>query len=92
MKLCSPAGQHLPLGLSAVARPRSLDGLRIGLLDNTKAPVDKMMPHIERRLREKHPALEFYSVSKRMASQGAEAQIMQGLRQNCDVVINALGD
>lgn len=92
MKLCSPAGQHLPLGLSAVARPRSLDGLRIGLLDNTKAPVDKMMVHIERLLHEKYPAAEFYLASKFTASQGANAQVMQGLRQNCDVVINALGD
>ena len=92
MKLCSPEGHPLPLSLGAVARPRSLEGLRIGLLDNTKAPVDKMMVHLERRLRETVPGVEIYSVSKQAASLSAEAQIMQGLRQNCDVVINALGD
>ncbi len=92
MKLCSPAGHTLPLGLSAVARPRSLEGLRIGLLDNSKPPVDKMFAHIERQLRATVPGVEIYSVSKQVASQPADAKIMQGLRQNCDVVINALGD
>ena len=92
MKLCSPEGRTLPLSLSAVARPRSLEGLRIGLLDNTKAPIDKVYAHLERRLREAAPGVEIYSVSKPMASQPADPAILQGLRQNCDVVINALGD
>ena len=92
MKLCSPEGRTLPLSLSAVARPRSLEGLRIGLLNNCKAPVDKMMEYIERKLRAMSPGVEIYSVAKIMASQPADAKMLQGLRQNCDVVINALGD
>ncbi|MFH1602569.1 MAG: hypothetical protein ABIH03_01535 [Pseudomonadota bacterium] len=91
MKLCSPEGHTLPIGVSPVARPPSLEGLRIGLLNNGKPPVDKMMEHIDRKLNAMMPGVEIYSVSKVTASQPAEA-MLQGLRQRCDVVINALGD
>ena len=92
MKFCSPEGRTLPLSIGVAARPKSLEGLRVGLLDNTKAPVDKMMLHITKRLREKHPGMEIFSASKKVASVGADPQILQNLRLNCDVVINALGD
>ncbi len=92
MKFCSPEGRTLPLSIGFAARPKSLEGLRIGLLDNTKAPVDKMMQHITKRLREKHPGIEIFSTSKKVASLPAAPEIMQGLRLNCDIVINALGD
>lgn len=92
MKLVSPQGHSQPLSVGAVARPRSLDGLRIGLLDNAKAPVDKMMAHIEARLKKIHPGIETITASKRAASSPADAAMLKRLRDNCDVVINALGD
>ena len=92
MKLCSPEGQTQPLSVGASARPRTLQGLRVGLLDNTKAPVDKMMEHIERRLKERFPGIEITPASKIAASSGADPKVLQNLRLNCDVVINALGD
>ena len=92
MKLCSPESRSQPLTIGAAARPRSLEGLRIGLLDNAKAPVDKMMVHLSRKLRERFPGVEIYTASKSMASQPADAKMLQGLRANSDVVINALGD
>lgn len=92
MKLVSPQGQARPLSIGASHRPHSLEGLRIGLLDNAKAPVDKMMVHIEARLKEKYPGVETYTASKRAASRPADERMLKGLRDNCDVVINALGD
>ena len=92
MKLCSPEAQSLPLSVGASARPVSLQGVRVGLLDNAKAPVDKMMAHIDRRLKERFPGIETMLASKVAASTPATTQMMQNLRQNCDVVINALGD
>ena len=92
MKLCSPEGQSRPLSLGAAARPRKLDGLRIGLLDNTKAPVDNMLVHISGRLRQRFPGVEIYSASKKLASLPAEVEIIQDLRNNADILINALGD
>ena len=92
MKICSPVGYPLPPSLGGVDRPRALEGLRIGLLDNTKAPVDKIMLHLDSRLRERISGVQVLSVSKRHSSWPAGAEIMKTLRQNCDVLINGLGD
>lgn len=90
MKLVSPAGQAQPLAIGAPPRPRSLQGLHIGLMDNAKAAVDKMMVHLEARLKEKYPGIETCTASKLAASRGADERMLKSLRDNCDVVINAL--
>ena len=92
MKLVSPQGHAQSSNITATPRPRSLRGLRVGLLDNAKAPVDKMMVHLDARLKEKYPGIETYTASKRAASRPADENMLKGLRDNCDVVINALGD
>ena len=61
MKLISPEGHAQPLSIGASPRPRSLQGLRVGLLDNAKAPVDKMMVHLEAKLKGKYPGIETYT-------------------------------
>ena len=63
MLLLSPVGAPLPLAHVAARRPARLDGLRIGLLDNTKSPVDKIMDYLAARLRERIPgdcSVEFH--------------------------------
>jgi hypothetical protein len=92
MKLVSPQGHTRPLNISAPARPRALYALRVGLLDNAKAPVDKMMLHLETLLKQRYPGIETYTASKRAASTPADEPMLQALRDNCDVVLNALGD
>ncbi len=92
MKLCSPLGHSVTSTLTGKARPHSLEGLRIGLLDNTKAPVDKMLAHLARRIEERIPGAKPFYVSKSVMSRPASAEAMESLRQNTDVVINALGD
>ena len=92
MKICSPLGHALTHTLTGKPRPRSLDGLRIGLLDNTKAPVDRMLEHLARRIEERIPGAKPFYVSKSVMGRPASPEALQSLRQNTDVVINALGD
>ena len=92
MKLLSPEGQPLPLALRGAPRPPRLDGLRIGLLDNTKAPVDKMLAHLQQRIAERVPGATTFYISKKHPSLPAEPEVLEALRTNADVVINALGD
>lgn len=92
MKILSPAGRAVPVEVKLPARPAALKGLRVGLLDNTKAPVDKMMEHLDRRLRERFPGSSTFYVSKPHPSLGAEEHVIEALRKNADVVITALGD
>jgi hypothetical protein len=46
MIICSPIGKTLSQGFVPPRRPETLSGLRFGLLDNTKAPVDHMLRRI----------------------------------------------
>ncbi len=91
MKIAIPEGQPQPHTLQPVDRPRSLEGLRIAFLDNTKAPVDKMLVHLENRMREKVPGMQPVQIAKKDMGKPASPEVMQAL-QNVDVVINALGD
>lgn len=92
MLLFSPVGTPLPLSLNNAVRPLQLDGLRIGLLDNTKAPVDKIMDYLESLLRERIEGVTIFRISKKHPSLPAEPQVIEKLGHNADVVINALGD
>ena len=92
MLLFSPEGWPLPLSLNAAVRPSRLDGLRIGLLDNTKAPVDKIMDYLESLLRERIAGVTIFRITKKHPSLPAEPEVIEKLGQYSDVVINALGD
>jgi len=92
MLLCSPAGQALPLNVAHARRPESLAGLRIGLLDNTKAPVDRIMEYLAARIREQVPGATVFHIAKQHPSLPAEPEVYAALAENADVVINALGD
>jgi hypothetical protein len=91
MRLHIPEGQPQPREVHAVPRPASLAGLRIGLLDNTKAPVDKMLAHLDKRLHERIPGVQTVHYAKREMGIPAPEALLAQLQQ-VDVVINALGD
>ena len=92
MILCSPQAFASTTHVVMRPRPPSLDGLRVGLLDNTKAPVDTMLAHIAARLKARHPAARSFYISKKHPSLPADADVLRALRENADVVITALGD
>lgn len=92
MLLISPESAPLPLSLGAAERPARLDGLRVGLLDNTKAPVDRMLDYLAVRLRELVPDVTIFRIAKKHPSLPAEREVIEKVAENADVVINALGD
>jgi tripartite-type tricarboxylate transporter receptor subunit TctC len=51
-----------------------------------------MMAHIDARLKALQPGIETYTASKLAASRPIDERMLKSLRDNCDVVINALGD
>lgn len=92
MLLFSPEATPLPVSVAPADRPTDLNGLRIGLLDNTKAPVDRIMEHLAERLRTRFPAATIVSIAKRHPSLPAEREVIERLAAEADVVINGLGD
>ncbi len=71
-------------------RPESLEGLRVGLLDNTKANADTILDRVEARL-STLGVREIVRRRKPTASRGVPQATWEELNR-CDVIINALGD
>ena len=92
MKLCSPEAQTAITGFAPVKRPETLHGLRVGFLDNTKPPADRVMEHLDKRLKERFPGMKSTYVSKTAASVPATPEMMKKLNDECDVVITGFGD
>ncbi len=91
MHVCSPVGPSAGHRIVFADRPASLEGLRIGLLDNQKAPVDRILDHLRARLSERFPGTSFVSAAKKLTGHPAAEDVLRSL-EGCDVVINALGD
>ena len=73
----------------APGRYQSLDGRRIGLLDNNKPNADKFLQFIGAMLQERYADIEL--VPKRKMTR-MEADGLVELAGRCDVVINAFAD
>jgi len=67
----------------------SLQGLRIGLLDNNKPNADKFLEFVGELLKRRNDAIEL--IPKRKMSR-TEADCLPELIARCDVVINAFAD
>lgn len=73
-------------------RPKSLKGLRIGLIENTKFNSDNVLKKIGEILIQKHGAASYKLYRKRYSSVPAHEEILQDIQINCDVMVAGIGD
>ena len=73
-------------------RPKSLAGLRIGLVDNTKHNSDQLLLRIAVLLESKHGAKTHIIRKKHSAGAAPHAEIVEEFKANCDVVVAGVGD
>ena len=85
-----PTGELSPVERSLVARPATLDGLTVGLLDISKARGDVFLDQIEARLVERGLATIRYK--KPTFTKNAPIDLRHEIASQCDVVIEALAD
>jgi hypothetical protein len=73
-------------------RVRKLEGLRLGLLDNTKWNANKLLRGVRDRLAEKHPfgAVNYYR--KESFAAAASAGLLERIAAENDIVLTAIGD
>lgn len=72
-------------------RPETLNGIKLGLLDNTKVNADIFLERIEERLRQDFEIAEVVRRTKPTASRGMPEHIRE-VMEACQVVVNAFGD
>jgi len=79
-----------PLALSA--RAGGLDGLRLGVLDNTKWNANRLLRKTDTNLQDKlsFAAVNYYR--KESFSKDADPALIETIAANNDIVLTAIGD
>ena len=79
-----------PLAISP--RVRKLEGLRLGLLDNTKWNANKLLRGVRERLAQKHAfgAVNYYR--KESFAAAAVPELLAKIAAENDIVLTAIGD
>jgi hypothetical protein len=73
-------------------RPKSLEGLRIGLVDNTKHNSDQLLLRIASILEREHGAKTHVIRKKKSAGAAPHAEIVEEFKAHCDVIVAGVGD
>jgi hypothetical protein len=93
MVLLNPEGSSAETRSHLAARRyESLDGLRIGLLGNTKLNADEILNAIGDLLGERYNLKEVVSRRKPTFSQPAPQALVDEMVEKCDVVLAGVGD
>ncbi len=88
--LLDPTAELAPEGLARLARPNSLDGLTVAVLDISKPRgdvfLDRIAAHLGRR------GIEVKRYCKPTVARPAPLEIQQAIGAECDVMIEGLAD
>ena len=74
------------------ARVKALDGLRLGILDNTKWNANKLLRELRDQLQAAHPLAEVHYYRKESFSKFAAPALIEEIRRDNDIVVTAIGD
>jgi hypothetical protein len=88
--ILDPTGEQTVAERARLARPGSLDGLIVGLLDISKPRGDVFLDRIEQRLTEVGASVKRYK--KPTFAKPAPVDLRHEIATECQVVIEALAD
>ncbi len=88
--LYDPTGEFAPLMRAPLAKPTTLKGLTIGLLDISKARGDVFLDHLASLLGAQGLTVKRYK--KPTFARPAPVDLLQQIASDCDVVIEGLAD
>ena len=92
LEVLDPTQEPIPQDAVLAPRPDTLDGKVLGLLANSKRNADAILQVVHDVLADRYEFARVVSVDKGNASRPCPADIMDGLADECDVVITASGD
>ena len=92
IQVYDPCGLVEAVPLATAPRVKKLDGLRLGLLDNTKWNAGKLLRGVRDRLAARHSfsAVNYYR--KESFSLAAAPDLIARIAADNDLVITAIGD
>ena len=74
------------------ARPRALDGLTVGLLNNAKLNADRLLEDFYRALDGRYRLARAVHHKKEMTSRRFDPQVIEDVVRRCQLAITAVGD
>ena len=92
VQILDPTTEVNPRRIAYAPRPGTLEGLTIGLVDNTKHNSDQLLLRIANILQEKHGAKAHVIRKKKSAGAAPHAEIVEEYKASCDVVVAGVGD
>lgn len=75
-----------------VPRPKSLAGLRVGLVDNSKFNSDQVLERVGKLLERDYGVTSHVMLRKVTAGIPASPAIIAEFKANCDIVVAGVGD
>ena len=92
-RLLDPTGDSERATNTALAtRPQSLQGLTVGLLDNTKPNGAVILRAVGRELAERYGVREIRMFRKGYFGTPVEESVVNQMLHNCDFAVAAIGD
>ena len=92
LQIYDPTTEVADRNLVYARRPKSLAGLRIGLIDNTKHNSDQLLLRIAGALERDHGAKAHIIRKKKSAGAAPHAEIIEEYKANVDVIVAGVGD
>jgi hypothetical protein len=92
IRVLSPVGVAVGDAFTVPALPRSLAGLTVGFLDNTKANFDRLTAEVGDLLCAQHGVAQVIHRKKANASTPAPAELIAEMAKACDVVFAGSAD
>ncbi len=91
-ELLDPTTGAVTQPIAYVPRPRSLQGKRVALIENTKFNSDKLLQKIGDILVKEYGAGSTKMFRKRNSSVPAHEEIVTEITRSCDVAVAGVGD
>ncbi len=88
--LLDPTAEISPVMTPHIARPGSLDGLTVGLLDIAKQRGVEFLDRLDELLSERGITVKRYK--KERFSKLAAPELLKQIKEECDVAVEALAD
>jgi hypothetical protein len=92
IQIYDPTTEATGRRIAYAPRPKTLNGLRVGLVDNTKHNSDQLLLRIAALLERDHGAKTHIIRKKRSAGAAPHAEIIDEFKANCDAIVAGIGD
>jgi hypothetical protein len=92
VQILDPTTEVAGRRIAYAPRPKSLEGLRVGLIDNTKHNSDQLLLRIAGILESEHGSKAHIIRKKKSSGAAPHAEIIEEYKANCDVIVAGVGD